>query len=102
MFVLYETKSAVQLLATSYKYSIQEAGGTGINTLHVRTHGHCLMERTGKRRNQQDSVSSIIITIIIIVMMMMMIIIVILVVVINILCEKNTVYSCSSIWNYKQ
>jgi hypothetical protein len=63
LFVLYETKSAVQLLATSYKYSIQEAGGTGINTLHLRTHGHCRTDRTCKRRNQQDSVSSIIITI---------------------------------------
>jgi hypothetical protein len=40
LFVLYETKSAVQLLATSYKYSIQEAGGTGINTLHVCTYEH--------------------------------------------------------------
>jgi len=69
LFVLYETKSAVQLLATSYKYSIQEAGGTGINTLHGRTHGHCLTERTGKRLNQQDSVSSIIITIIMMIVM---------------------------------
>jgi hypothetical protein len=40
-------------------------------------------------------------TIIMMIVMMMMIIIVV-VIVINILCEKNTAYSCSSIWNYTQ